>query len=88
MEISSIHCYKCKADITCNMKFYDSYMNCYCYDCWEKHKQVLKAEKEPVQFDKVSIRKMYKAGLKPSEIAAKIGCTVIEVYDVLIERIK
>jgi DNA invertase Pin-like site-specific DNA recombinase len=77
----NVYCSKCKRDVTYSMKFYDQKLKRYCYDCWEKKKQRNKKEK---QSDNESVRQMYKRGLKPSEIALKLGCTVQQVYDELI----
>ncbi len=74
----NVYCCKCKRDITYSLKFYDNACNRYCYDCWEARK---KAMKPP---DKESIKEMYKRGLKPSEIAKKLGCTTLKVYEELL----
>lgn len=75
-------CVICGKDITRSMKIYmyGYHGGAYCYDCAEAEKVRLKRKKAKTR---QIVKNMRKRGLKPTEIADKIGITTKEVYEVL-----
>lgn len=80
MNHEILRCVVCGEDITRKMKLYPyGYKGgAYCYACNEKD-SVRRAE----LLTRKAIRKMYKNGSKPSEIAQRYNCTAEYVYEVL-----
>lgn len=80
MNHEILRCVVCGDDITRKMKIYPyGYKGgAYCYACNEKD-----STRRVELLTKKAIRKMYKTGAKPSEIANRYNCTVAYVYEVL-----
>jgi len=82
MKKDKLCCVICGKDITRSMKIYPhGYVGgAYCYDCDEAEKVRLKREKAKIR---QTVKTLYKRGLKPTEIANRIGITTKGVYEVL-----
>lgn len=71
-------CEKCNRDITRSMKFYIKEHR-YCYDCYEKLRHKDKNEtKKPM-----TIKQLYRQGMKVTDIAKLKNISTKEVYAVL-----
>jgi ribosome-binding protein aMBF1 (putative translation factor) len=80
-------CCICGKAIRSPFIIWDRNAEAYCYDCNEMLKQMKKEMREARRLDSTEerARRMYKRGIKPSEIAKRLGITTAEVYELLTE---
>ena len=80
-------CCICGKAIRSPFIIWDRNASAYCYDCNERLKQMKKELREARKLDTTEerTRRMYKRGIKPSEIAKRLGITNKEVYELLTE---
>lgn len=82
MKRDKLLCVICGKDITRCMKIYPHGYSggAYCYDCAEADKLRLQREKAKTR---QTVKNMRKRGLKPTEIAERLGISAAKVYEVL-----
>lgn len=88
MKKQALHCVRCGADITRAMKIYPGGLKggAYCYDCAEQVRLEKIAQKKNIS-EEAKIVKMYKSGLRVSEIADRTGHSMFDIYQIITEEL-